>query len=175
MKPSGTPVASIILSELHTRLDQDGPTAFLAVTGRGIMAPGVVIPNEWWDRDRLVERMEVDRPQVTADGVVAVNFRCRCGPQHIEIMLNLAKAGIRELLERELVPPLLLRLGLATWVQADLKPLPPATHPFGTPVDWDMAGIGHDLGLHEVSNNGMLTSMEGGVTARRPRVRVVDT
>ena len=105
MKPNGTPVASIILSELHTRLDTDGPTAFLAVTGRGIMAPGVVIPNEWWDRKRLVDHLEVDRPQVTAEGVLAVNFRARCFPEHLEEMKDLAHAGIRELLEREIVPP----------------------------------------------------------------------
>jgi hypothetical protein len=174
MKPPGTLVASVILSELHTRLNQDGPVAFLSVFGRGILAPGVQIPNEWWDRQSIVGHMEVDRPQVTAEGVLAVDFRCRCEPEHIEEMKNLAHSSIRELLEREIVPPLLLRLGATKWTERNPEPLPPVTEPFGTPVDWD----DEELVLHGVTDQGMLASdrhvVDGG-EPRRPRVRVVDT
>jgi hypothetical protein len=171
MKPPGTMVASVILSELHTRLNQDGPVAFLAVNGRGILTPGVQIPNEWWDRQRLVEHMEVDTPQVTAEGVVAVEFRCRCySAANIEAMKDLAHAKIRELLEREIVPPLLLRLGTTSWMERDIKPLPPVTHPFGTPVDWDE----RDLVLRTAADQDKLAS-DRRIAVKRPRVRVVDT
>jgi hypothetical protein len=177
MKPHGTPVASFILSELHTRLNQDGPVAFLAVNGRGILAPGVQIPNEWWDRKRLVYHMEVDKPQVTAEGVLAIEFRCRCAPEHTEEMKDLVHAKVRELLEREIVPPLLIQLGMLSWRERDVKPLPPVTEPFGTPVDWGpppvpMEGV-EDLVLGEVGAHGMLASEQR--VARRPRVRVIDT
>ena len=57
MKPNGIPVASVITKEIHVRLrDVDKDKPYLEITGHGTLAPGVVIPNEWWDRARLVDR-----------------------------------------------------------------------------------------------------------------------
>jgi hypothetical protein len=181
--PPGTPVASVILSELHTELRRQAKAdPYLRIMGRGVLTPGVVIPNEWWEHERIIERMEVSRPQKTTDGVLAVDFRCRCLALHIDTLLDLIETGVRELIEREIVPPFLLALGMSPWAWSKGfdNPLPPVTKPFGTPVDWDSTvqlrplksvmrdliklaagnndGIDRDLVLQEAADNGMLAS-----------------
>jgi hypothetical protein len=152
MTPPDTFVASVILSELHLNPVSDGDTWDIQVSGRGTLAPGVVVPNEWWDRPSFIDKMQVDKPRCNKHGIYTVNFWCSCRPEHADEIRKLVDAGVRELIEREIVPPLLAKLALV-W-SGSLDPLPPVSHPFGTPVDWDppiepvrrsRAAIIHDL------------------------------
>jgi hypothetical protein len=188
MKPPDTPVASVIISELHAELRDKGLAApCLMLSGRGILAPGVVIPNEWWDRPQLVTNMElVGPPQVTAEHVLAVDFRARCLAEHVSALHAVFMAGPREQIEREIVPALLIAIGIGrSKAVAQAKPLPPVTRPFGMPVDWaEPAACAVLQGAVEA---GMLASDKVAallsapaepavaVRTRSPRIRVVDT
>ena len=137
MMPPGTPVASVILSSFHTEPSGDALGPYLKVYGSGVLAPGVVISNEWWDRTSLLVGMEVSKPAPTNEGhVQAINFQARCALHHIEELRDLVDSGIRELIEREVVPPLLIKLGMMGWPYSE-QPLLPVTSPFGMPTDWD--------------------------------------
>jgi hypothetical protein len=137
MMPPGTPVASVILSSFHTEPSGDALGPYLKVYGSGVLAPGVVISNEWWDRTSLLVGMEVSEPAPTNEGhIQAINFQARCALHHIEELRDLVDSGIRELIEREVVPPLLIKLGMMGWPYSE-QPLLPVTSPFGMPTDWD--------------------------------------
>lgn len=178
MRPSGVPVASVILSELHTELRDLWPTPFIFVWGRGVLTPGVQIPHEWWDREQIIKYLEVERPRSNADGLLIVTFRGRCEMDKHDELRTLMDHKMRELLEGEIVPPLLVQLRLMPWEDCEAQPLPPVSHPFGTPVDWEpVPAAGSDLVLRQVADQGMLTSdqlADPPSKPRRPRVRVVD-
>lgn len=135
-KPAGTPTGSVIIKDLKlTPMFEVGATPILLIEGRGVFVPGVVIPHAWWDRPRLIDRLEVDRPVADAAGVATVAFRGRCDYKDaLEEVVRACNDGERELLAREVVPAVLVGMGTAPWNTPDpVPPLEPAG-PIGTAV-----------------------------------------
>ena len=96
------------------------------------------IPNEWWDRPRLIEHMEVARPEPRPGGLLVIEFKGRC--YQCTEMAAIFDANRREEIERVVVPSVLEALTTARWNVADAAPLEPVSRPFGTPTEWDGPG-----------------------------------
>ena len=142
--PIGTPVASIILSSVNLELQREHGGDYLLVTGWGILAPDVVIPNEWWDRPRLITHMQADPPKAAENGTLVIHFSGHC--DHVNELHKIYMSGVREDIEREIVPPVLIAMGMMRDVMGKPMPLPPVSWPFGTPVELE-----ETIGLDEIS------------------------
>jgi hypothetical protein len=131
------PVASVLITALAVDLRMgDEPVPFYEVSGRGIVVPGVVIPGEWWDRPRLIDRLVVtDGPTPDARERLVVGFRGRCDGPAGEALRAIVDGDSRDEIEREVVPPLLEALALALdRPRRGLRVLSPRPA-LGTPVD----------------------------------------
>jgi hypothetical protein len=168
MKPVGTPVASVILSGMELALLYEDTEPYLWISGSGVLAPAVVIPNAWWDRPRLIDRLDVDRPRMGDDGLLILEFRGRC--DRVVEMQKVFAAGRREEIEREIVPAVLAGLTTARWNVADARPLEPVSRPFGTPIDADGPAP-----PHVAQAPGPPPGPPAPPPGRRPRVRIIDT
>jgi hypothetical protein len=135
--PFATPAVSVMLEEVQLGIEPTaGPDGIptYPVVGRGVLAPGMVIPNAWWGRERLVRGVEVSEPdKARADGMLGLRFWGWCRAQDFAKLNALIEGGVRELVECEVVPAIIEALGAAGELAAKLGRAPVAV---GTAVDW---------------------------------------
>jgi hypothetical protein len=136
MKALDAPAVSVMLEEVQLGIEPvvgpDGVPTY-PVAGRGVLAPGMVIPNAWWGRPRLVHFVEVSEPdRARADGALGIQFWGRCRAQDFAQLRALIDGGARELVACEVVPAIIEALGAAGELAAKLGRTPTV----GTAVEW---------------------------------------
>jgi hypothetical protein len=132
---SNQTTVSVMLEEVQLGIEPGlGPDGIptYPVVGRGVLAPGMVIPNAWWGRPRLVRGVEVSEPKARADGMLGVEFWGWCWAKDFARLRELIDGGARELVEREIVPAIIEALDAA----GDLAKKLGRTPAVGQAVDW---------------------------------------
>lgn len=104
-------------------------------SGAAVITPGVRIPNVWWAHRSAFRLLQVSQPRVDPGGILRVSFS---GEVPASVVDRLAQpTGERDVIEREIVPDILVRLGMMPGPHHKAAPLPPK-EPYLAPAELEL-------------------------------------